>query len=405
MISQARTEIVESAVGMSGTASWRVDTLVTEDDLLALEPEWRRLEPRMNPLPFVCFDWIVPWWQHFRSQGGVVRDDLFICAFRTAAGELIGVAPLMLTQRPSVGPLRYRQLQFFGADRNITEVRCMATAPENMEALYSALLDHLRQFQRRWNATSLTGLPSGCAALEARINGTYVSRFWDADTANPILDLKPSWEEFKCGLPRNIKESLRKCYNAPSRDGLSLEFRVLSEAADVNTAVHRFFELHRARSEMPSLVNHADTFASYRSQEFFLDVSRRFAERGALRIFELRHNDSVIAIRIGFVRQDTLYLYYSGFDPAYRRYSVMTRLVAEAIKYAIVNGFRTLNLSTGRDFSKTRWAPRETVYRNVEFSSPARIDSLKHRGFRTFFNYVQHRSPHGWVSRALSRGH
>lgn len=405
MLSQARTEIVESAVGMSGAPSWRIDTLVTDDDLLALEPEWRRLEPGMSPLPFVCFDWIVPWWQHFRSRGGVVRDDLFICAFRTAAGELIGVAPLMLTQRPSVGPLRYRQLQFFGADRNITEVRCMATAPENMEALYSALLDHLRQFQRQWNATSLTGLPGGSAALEARINGTYVSRFWDADTANPILDLKPSWEEFKSGLPRNIRESLRKCYNAPRRDGLSFEFRVLSAAADVHTAVHRFIELHRARSEMPSLVNHADTFASRRSQEFLLDVSRRFAERDALRIFELRHNDSVIAIRIGFVRQDTLYLYYSGFDPTYRRYSVMTRLVAEAIKYAIVSGFRALNLSTGRDFSKTRWAPREMVYRNVEFSSPTRIDSLKHRGFRTFFNYVQHRSPHGWVARALSRGH
>jgi CelD/BcsL family acetyltransferase involved in cellulose biosynthesis len=135
-----------------------------------------------------------------------------------------------------------------------------------------------------------------------------------------------------------------------------------------------------------------------------LNVSQRFAERGALRIFQIQHNDSVIATRIGFVRGDSLYLYYSGFDPTYHRYSVMTTVVAEAIKYAIANGFRTLNLSTGRDLSKTRWAPGEVVYRSVELSSPTRIDMLKHRGYRAFFNYVQQRSPHGWVSRTFSRG-
>jgi CelD/BcsL family acetyltransferase involved in cellulose biosynthesis len=57
-----------------------------------------------------------------------------------------------------------------------------------------------------------------------------------------------------------------------------------------------------------------------------------------------------------------LYLYYSGFDPEWARYSVMTTTVAEAIKYAIETGLRTVNLSPTKDLSKTRWSPRQVDY-------------------------------------------
>ena len=37
----------------------------------------------------------------------------------------------------------------------------------------------------------------------------------------------------------------------------------------------------------------------------------------------------------------------------------MTTTVAEAIKYAIARGFKTVDLSAGKDLSKTRWGPRQ----------------------------------------------
>jgi hypothetical protein len=55
---------------------------------------------------------------------------------------------------------------------------------------------------------------------------------------------------------------------------------------------------------------------------------------------------------------DSIYLYYSGFDPTWARHSVMTTTVAETFKYAIEHGFRTVNLSIGREQSKLRWRPR-----------------------------------------------
>src|SRR5882757_2856984 len=161
----------------------------------------------MIQLPFVSFDWLIPWWRHLSAQGKRMRDEMFVLAVRSKEGELLGIAPLMLTHRPNVGPLRFRQLQFFGADPNITEVRCAAAPVENMSAIYTALLDHLGQLPKKWDSVSLTGFPGGNPQLEARINTTFAANFWFSDTVNPILELKPTWEEFKTGLSRNVKES------------------------------------------------------------------------------------------------------------------------------------------------------------------------------------------------------
>ena len=379
-----------------------IELIATKEGLAALEPEWRRLESQMIELPFVSFDWLVPWWQHLSTQKNRVRDEMFVCTFRSSSGELLGIAPLMITHRPNMGPLRFRRLQFFGADPNITEIRCIAAAPEHMSLLYTTLLDYLRKSPGKWDSVHLTGLP-GSTEPEKTINQQIATTYWSNDLVNPILELKPTWEQFRAGLPRNIRESLRKCRNAPKRDGLSFEFHVVSDSGDIDLALHTFFELHRARSKMPSALGHMDYFASIRSQRFLADVCNRFANRGLLRIFELKHNDSVIATRIGFVLGDTLYLYYSGYDPQYQKYSVMTTVVAESVKYAITEGFRFVNLSTGRDVSKTRWSPREVNFRRVEFPAQSRIHTLKYLGYRALVHCFRQGSTVIWFARPFSR--
>ncbi len=154
---------------------------------------------------------------------------------------------------------------------------------------------------------------------------------------------------------------------------------------------------------MTDTIKHADCFAMPRSRLFLLDVCARFARRGALRVFQLRHEDSVVASRIGFVLADSLYLYYSGYKPGYGKYSVMTRVVAESMKYAIAQGLLTLNLSTGLDVSKTRWAPAATRYREVEFPRQSRLDILRPRSYRAILKSLRGRPASSWLSRTFRR--
>jgi CelD/BcsL family acetyltransferase involved in cellulose biosynthesis len=186
---------------------------------------------------------------------------------------------------------------------------------------------------------------------------------WDGGTPFYVLELHGDLERFRSGLPRNIKESLRKCYNSLRRDGLEHDLRVVTERADVKGALGDFLRLHGARAALRGSVRHADVFASAASRAFLVDVCHRFADRGKLRIFRLRVNEQVVATRVGFVLGGSLYLYYSGYDAAFAKYSVMTTTVFEAISYAFGQGLRSVNLSTGNDVSKTRWRPLEIVER------------------------------------------
>jgi hypothetical protein len=77
-----------------------------------------------------------------------------------------------------------------------------------------------------------------------------------------------------------------------------------------------------------------------------------------------------------------LYLYYSGWDRAYGRYSVMTTLLAEIVKDAIARGTTSVNLSTGNDVSKTRWRPREVVYKSRIQIAPRASARAHYLGYR-----------------------
>jgi Acetyltransferase (GNAT) domain len=85
----------------------------------------------------------------------------------------------------------------------------------------------------------------------------------------------------------------------------------------------------------------------------------------------------VVATRIGFVFGKELYFYYSGYHPDWGKYSIMTTLIAEAIKWAILNWLEIVNLSTGTDVSKTRWSPKKVTYRQaIQFSASLHIQLI-----------------------------
>jgi CelD/BcsL family acetyltransferase involved in cellulose biosynthesis len=374
-----------------------VEKIETVSALKALEPEWRSLTTQCSsPLPFQTWSWADRWWQNFAEQRTTVKDRLFVRAFRDTAGELVAVAPLMLTEWPGVGPLRARCLQFFGADPNITEIRGLVCRPELEGVAHEALLEQLELEREAWDWMLWTGLRVGSDAARAvTATGPLLSR---EEVPNFLLPLAPTWDEFRGGLKRTIKESLRKCYNSLKRDGHAFTFEAVTERAEVGAAIQEFLRLHSMRASAGQSVQHRDYFEWPAAQRFLTELAERFAAEGVARVFLMRIAGKVVAARVGFGLGDTLYLYYSGYDPAWSEYSVMTTVVAEAIRYAIENGFKSVNLSTGRDLSKTRWGPQEVTY----FGGIQPSRSARSRvAFRTFSSLKTARA-HPAAKRLLS---
>lgn len=348
--------------------SLQVETITTVEGLHALAPEWRILfEQSGIALPFYTFEWVDIWWKYLRQDRRAIRDHLQIRALRNAQGELIAVAPLILTERPATGVVRARFLQFIGADPNLTELRGMLVLPSYEKEAYLALMQDIQTAPWDWV------LWSGLSETGADIVGAHLCDHHEP-TPDFYLTLPETWAQFQEGLKRNIRESLRKCYNSLKRDNLVPELRVAVEAGEITPALERFIELHGARSaDTTTSVRHANVFSQPEMCAFLHEVCQRFAAQNITHVFQLIISGEVVATRIGFQFGDTLYLYYSGYDPQWSKYSVMTTTAAEALKYAIAHGVKAVNLSTGRDVSKIRWGPAETIYRGgVQVASSGR---------------------------------
>lgn len=344
-------------------------TLARECDALALA-----MRPR---LPFATSTWLELWWQHYNEQRLLVRDRFFVHALRDEGGTLRAVAPLMLSERPGTGPLRARALAFFGADKNITELRGMICAPEHEGLAVRSLLAHVKTCADQWDWFNWNGVRRGAEAYQ--VLDEEQNYYWLRETTDYVLSLPASWEEFRATRSRNIKESLRKCYNSLKRDGHDFRFRVIAEPAELAAAFKRFVTLHALRADASELVPHANVFAEHRARDLLLGIAAAPSDALSLRVFELSIAGRVVASRIGFVLGNELYLYFSGFEPAWGKYSVMTTTVAETIKWAIAAGFARVNLSPGTDVSKTRWGAAEVVMHNGVLVSSERRGQLVFR--------------------------
>lgn len=360
-----------------------VEEASTFEEVRALTPEWEALASQMQPaLPFHHPWWQMRWFEVFAQDRMAIRDSLRVYSLRRTSGALVAVAPMMITERPSRGPLRVRVLQFLGADPNITELRGVLCAPSDERDVYRTLLGELRRTSESWDQVRWNGLRQGGEgeALVLAESGTEAG----VTTPDYLLDLPGSWEEFRAGLSRNIKESLRKCANAPKRDQLAFELRVVTEPQEVIGSLDHFFALHAARSEATMSVHHNDAFHGADARQFFRAVALAQCAAGAFRVYEVRCAGKVIASRVAFVLGEAMYLYYSGYDPAYAKYSVMTTCTAFALRHAIEGGLQTVNLSSGNDVSKTRWSPREVLFREAVWTSPTPRGQLARRANSLF---------------------
>jgi CelD/BcsL family acetyltransferase involved in cellulose biosynthesis len=372
---------VRASAGLRAAGPLSVDVTTTPEGLLSLKPAYDRLnELCRNTLPFALHEWHVAWWNHLASSGAKVVDALRILSVRDRSGDFVAIVPFVSTRRELAG-LEAVSLSLLGADPNFTEIRAPLVAPGLEAPVAAAIANHL-EADDGWDWVTWSGLHGPFGDALARV----VPLAWDTPNRDYVLELAPSWEQMRGGLKRNIRESLRHCYNSLKRDSLEFEFEVAETPDAVRNGLHMFLSLHAMRAGLANTVSHPHRFESGVARRFLYEACDRLAERGAARVFLLKVRGCVVATRIAFVVGEQLYFYYSGFDPKWGKYSVSTTIVAEAIKYAIAQGLTSANLSTGTDVSKTRWGAELVAYREATQTRRRLKSRIAYTAFRTAFD-------------------
>jgi CelD/BcsL family acetyltransferase involved in cellulose biosynthesis len=373
-----------------------VDVAMSVTMLESLRQDYARLcRVAGNSSPFSLFEWHHCWCGHFMNLDPAVTDELRIYVLRNDQADCVAIVPLVASSR-RFGPLRIVSMDLLGADPSTTESRTPLIAPGYEHAAIRSLRRHLAEDSGwdwiRWGDVSA----EFGRVLTARADLSVVP-----GAPGYLLELPSSWAEFHRGLRRNIRESLRHCYNSLRRDHHSFRFEIGTTPQDVRCGVDCFLDLHARRAAMRGTVEHPDHFAGKASREFLISVCARLAAIGAVRVFQLKVGAAVVAVRIGFVVGDCLNLYYSGFDPAWARYGVMTTALAESLKYAIDAQLRTVNLSRGTDTSKTRWGPRAVPYASALELRPRLSSRLAYRGYASA---ATGNGLNSWILRRLGKG-
>jgi CelD/BcsL family acetyltransferase involved in cellulose biosynthesis len=357
----------------------RIEELHGPTALEKITPEWELLDAQVSPrTPFTSPLWAKLWWRHLRQTRPTIRQEFFAHIVRDQAGRLLAIAPMLITHRPGYGPLRLRLLQFFGgADGSITEHRCIICREDDERQVIEALASYLCDRKDRWDLFVWTGIRDGEIARDRSGNLLKIYKKMPAY----LVHLPDSWEKFRSDLSTNMKEAIRKCYKSLARDDHAFTFRAVAHPEDISASLDRLLALHSERAQFKYATRHRDLFAQAAHRAFIVDLAHLMAERGQLRIFELEVDGKIVASRMAFLLDDELYLYYSGYDLAWRKHSIMTTLMCESFKWAIERGVKVVNLSKGKDPSKLRWRGREVMFHDALLMSPTRRGHLVSRAY------------------------
>jgi CelD/BcsL family acetyltransferase involved in cellulose biosynthesis len=204
-----------------------------------------------------------------------------------------------------------------------------------------------------WRVATLDRVDAAWAGELAQSLRRAGARLVVTDTARlPTVDLAGlSWEDYLGGRSRNFRADLKRKERALEREH-RVEFVEIRDPDAVTAALETHFELHELRWPTPS--RHARRGETIRA--FHRAFAGRAAERGWLRLWQLRADGRPIATWYGWNLGGRYSYYQAGLDPSWARFSPGTLLLARTIRAAVEEGCSAYEFLLGDERYKQRFS-------------------------------------------------
>jgi len=320
--------------------------VVRDEPFDAVTAEWSALvagSPR--PIPFATPAWQRVWLRHFQGERSVR-----ILAARDG-DRLVGVAPLLVDGDKA---------EFIG-HYSICDYMDSVAAPGYERELHARVLEQLARDGvrsldlrgvRQWSET----LDAICSSADAC--GYAVDR--QEEALSPSVELPADWEAYLGQLSKKDRHELRRKLRRLMSAG-GVELQVVTAADEASAKLDTLFHLMRISS------HHKEEFLDRPGMEaFFRDMTRAMAEAGMLRFYFLAFDGQPVASVLNFDVGGVLYMYNSGYDPAYAHFAVGLMSKALLVKDAIEHGRSCVDFLRGDESYKYDLGGKDQqVYRLV----------------------------------------
>ncbi len=287
--------------------------------------------------PFAGEVWWDAWWHHLRPPDA----ELFLLTV-SRGDQLLGLAPWYMRRTRGYG----RVVRFLG-DSACTDYTTISTATGHENEVRREIARWIAaEAGRSWDMFILTGVAAGdplTGSLADDVRGGDV--LLDQRTIGNTwrVALPPTWEEYVELYSKRDRYRLRRVKREMLDSGRAVVRRVASPAD-----FERGYELqYRLRQIRCRSQGERCLFDDLRFTAFVREASRRFLERGQLRLQWTEVDGEPVAFDSGFVDQGGVYIYQTAFDPAKSELSPGRLHLQASIAAAIDEGRRFFDLLRG----------------------------------------------------------
>jgi len=307
--------------------------LITSEDFDSFETEWAALHARVpGASPFLHPAWHRVWLRNF----GRAASPVFLSVRRGEA--LIGAAAFDM-DREEASEL---------GDHNVRDYAGPLALPGEEDAVAAGLLEWLREDLTP--GLRLWGLPADAPILPA-IEAAGASGGWACERVHeavcPGVDLPGDFEEYVAGLSKKDRHELRRKMRNFEAAG-AVGFTTLSDPGSMLGALDGLFHLMRiSRGDK-------DEFLTPQMESFFRDLVATFGALGKVSMSTLTLDGQAVAMTLAFEDETAIYLYNSGYDPAFSHLAAGLVSKAYAIRDSIERGKRRFDFLRGEEEYKRR---------------------------------------------------
>jgi CelD/BcsL family acetyltransferase involved in cellulose biosynthesis len=306
---------------------------------------WNQLLAKSSTnVPFLRHEFLHTWWSAL-GGGEWASGDLWIGEGKDSQEDLIGIAPLFITQVEG-----RRTLMFIGSHEIADYLDFISPAEHNaafLEALCDALLD---DGPAGWEILDLYNIPVESPSLNA-LEKIAQDRDWriTKQTLDPCpwVELDGGWEDYLSRLVKKQRHELRRKMRRSEQHVPSVTWKIVEPGDDLECAADEFLALMANDPQKGEFLS-----AEMRAQ--FHQLIQSAQEAGWLQLSFLKVGDGYAAGYLNFDYANRIWIYNSGMDLSFRDVSPGWVLLGYIIRWAAENGRDAVDFLRGDENYKYR---------------------------------------------------
>jgi CelD/BcsL family acetyltransferase involved in cellulose biosynthesis len=223
----------------------------------------------------------------------------------------------------------------------------------NREVVIKAFLDYVSQNENRWDEIRLAQFSDASPNFDL-VKGELGRKEYDFETTllirSPYIQIEGEFEPYYKRLGKNLKHDIDKKLRRLAEKGVEPDFETVTCIEEKHLEELR--ELNRKRFEA---TQHRSFLLNGERYNFVRELAKTFNANQWSHLFLFRVKGQLVAYRLCFAYNDTIFDWNTSYDVDYFQYSLGKILLKPVLSYCFEKGFRVFDFMAGDEDYKLKW--------------------------------------------------